>query len=230
VLYRSKIARPTRSPEEFWDKYGRTWRIRHPRLEVLGDEWGGANEFITVLKEFCKPYSVVAEIGCGWGRISKSIVDSCARLVCQDISSEMIRRAKSRLENKDNCFFVKSDGKSLRRLGYGNFDLVFSHDVFVHFPLIDVYNNLEEVYKLLKNGGIFIVSFYDFEHHFSKFRKQALNYKAVPLDKRDVDIVRFVTPRQVQLMSKDVGFQAVDVLQKEDSVKRKGFVICILKK
>ena len=169
MLYRIKIAHPTRSREEFWDEYSRTWRIRHRRLEALGDEWGGANEFITVLKELCNPYSVVAEIGCGWGRISKSIVDSCARLVCQDISSEMIRRAKDRLGNKDKCSFVKTDGKSLHRLGYGKFDLVFSHDVFVHFSLIDVYNNLEEVYRLLKKGGIFIVSFYDFEHHFSKF-------------------------------------------------------------
>ncbi|MBI2885671.1 MAG: class I SAM-dependent methyltransferase [Chloroflexi bacterium] len=98
--------------------------------------------------------AVVLEIGCGIGALLKPLAQRVKEVHGVDISSEMLKQAKVRLEGYANVHLHKTDG-TLDMLPDGYFDLVFSSGVFIHFPRKElVYAYLKEAARLLKPGAL----------------------------------------------------------------------------
>ena len=97
------------------------------------------------------------EIGCGNGRMTEFIVWKYDEVIGTDISGEMIRLARERMSNVKNVKLFETDGESIPA-PYESVDVAFSYLVFQHIKDRDmIRRNFEEVYRVLKPGGIFKV-------------------------------------------------------------------------
>lgn len=97
------------------------------------------------------------EIGCGTGRMTEFISGIYRKVIGIDISGEMIRIAKGRLNHLSNIEWRETSGETIP-LKDNTVDIAFSYLVFQHFKERSmVEKNFEEVYRVLKPGGIFKV-------------------------------------------------------------------------
>jgi ubiquinone/menaquinone biosynthesis C-methylase UbiE len=93
------------------------------------------------------------EIGCGNGRMTEFIAKQFI-VIPIDISSVMITQAKKRLPDIP---FYETDGYTIP-VKDNVVDIAFSYIVFQHFKTQEmVESNFNEVYRVLKPGGIFKV-------------------------------------------------------------------------
>jgi len=81
---------------------------------------------------------------------------------------------------------------------------VYSHDVFVHFPALLVYFYLQEFKRVLKPGGLGLISFLHFVTQFEWFKQLSLDYfrqRRVPPHARHY----FVTDEMLRTMLADLS-------------------------
>jgi ubiquinone/menaquinone biosynthesis C-methylase UbiE len=99
----------------------------------------------------------ILELGCGIGRLLKPLAleRSDVELYGVDVSSEMIRQGKERLRDFPNLHLREMNGKDLLLFGNDFFDLVFSYITLQHVPRRYHENLFREVYRVLKQGGVF---------------------------------------------------------------------------
>eukprot|EP00435_Cladocopium_sp_Y103_P007999 s3036_g2.t1 len=101
---------------KLWNAYAQSWATdadfvermsRHVQREAkelsfVGDEWSDAASLTKVLEEWLlphlAPHLAVAEVGSGGGRISALVAPRVQRLLCFDISEEMLKMARKSLE------------------------------------------------------------------------------------------------------------------------------------
>lgn len=96
----------------------------------------------------------VLEIGCGTGRITEFLAENFAKVFAIDISEEMVRIGRERLNTHRNIEFIANDGQNYP-LKDNSVDLVFSFIVFQHMPNKEVIeNNFREIKRVLKNDGM----------------------------------------------------------------------------
>jgi len=122
------------------------------------------NSYDTLAKEYMeRSYSVddnfyikakmkILEIGCGVGRMLKIFEDMQCKTVVVDLSKEMIKYAKIFSPHTEficddiqNVYFKKS-----------SFDVIYMGAVIHNFPIKDVTKLLDNIYKWLKDDGVFI--------------------------------------------------------------------------
>lgn len=93
----------------------------------------------------------VLEVGCGAGHILERIYSG--KLTGTDISSVQIERAKIRLGSK--AVLLKAKGEELP-FPDNSFDRIICTEVFEH--VLEPVTILKEIYRVLKNDGIFSLS------------------------------------------------------------------------
>jgi ubiquinone/menaquinone biosynthesis C-methylase UbiE len=100
------------------------------------------------------------EIGCGIGRLMQNIADECGEIHGVDISDEMIRLGRERLAGVSRAYFHVTIESDLRAFTNDTFDVVYSYAVMQHLPdRILFWRYLQEAFRVLKSGGLFIVQF-----------------------------------------------------------------------
>lgn len=98
---------------------------------------------------------ILLEIGCGNGRMTRSLCAAFGHVYAYDISQRMIDQAKQLLSDRANVTFVVGSGTDLRPFRDEMFDYCFSYTVFQHIPERSiVYTYLGEIFRTLKPGGI----------------------------------------------------------------------------
>ncbi|OGL45633.1 MAG: hypothetical protein A2161_02930 [Candidatus Schekmanbacteria bacterium RBG_13_48_7] len=110
-----------------------------------------------------KPDDVVLDLGCGTGRVTKEFIDQCAHLVAVDFSFESLLYLQKRLtpEQLKKIHLVQVDICYLP-FRTSIFDNVISTGVFCCIPSQDTRNlALDNVNRILKKNGIFIISVYN---------------------------------------------------------------------
>jgi SAM-dependent methyltransferase/glycosyltransferase involved in cell wall biosynthesis len=99
---------------------------------------------------------VTLEIGCGSGRITKSLASLFGRVVAVDISPTMLEKARQFVCAR-NVEYVESDGVSIS-VPAGSIDVAFSYIVYQHFPSKDAVSaSFQNVSRALRAGGLFKV-------------------------------------------------------------------------
>lgn len=166
-MYRARKERLRRASdgidyERSWDQYARDWKHLHPGLMHVGDEWTGQSagaaatlaEYERLIeRRFIVPYvdatDTVLEIGVGGGKTARLLLNHAARVICADISAEMLATTRGRIGD-DRARFVKLDGRNLRPIGHGSADVCFSFDTLVHIEPRDIFNYLAQIPSLLR--------------------------------------------------------------------------------
>jgi SAM-dependent methyltransferase len=98
----------------------------------------------------------VLEIGCGAGRVTKALASVFGEVHAVDVSPEMIRLAREKLEATANVHLYVNSGIDLAVLPDVPFHFAFSFIVFQHIPDKAVIENyIREVYRVLAPGALF---------------------------------------------------------------------------
>lgn len=97
----------------------------------------------------------VLDFGCGSGYGSALLAGAAAHVTGVDISQEAIDHARDHYQKENNKFFT-ADVVDAKLLESDSFDVVVSFEVIEHLP--DRGRYLREACRLLKPGGVFIVS------------------------------------------------------------------------
>lgn len=129
-------------------------------IDILNSEWydGEKTARECVLQHISKD-SIVLEIACGIGRVSKFVAPECKHLLCTDILDEALEGAKENLLKYNNISFEKINGYNLVGLYDNYFDCVYSFTTFFHFDFELIVKYFDEIKRVLKPGGIGIIEF-----------------------------------------------------------------------
>jgi len=152
-----------------WDERARE-NARH-FIATANSEWNAAEffesgrlnvyyEILTDLGNVCQGRSPkdmkVLEIGCGAGRMTRSLAEVFGQVYAVDVSGEMIAKAKEALADLRNVNLFQNSGADLEVLGDVRIDFAFSYIVFQHIPSREaIASYVREVYRLLRPGGLF---------------------------------------------------------------------------
>jgi len=99
---------------------------------------------------------IVLEIGCGAGRMTRSIAEIFGHVHAVDVSGEMLARARTRLADIENVTWTHTNGVDLDALGDVQLDFALSYIVFQHIPDIEVIRGyIREVALRLKPDALF---------------------------------------------------------------------------
>jgi len=197
--------------EIYWDAYAQDWRKsrKASQLDYLGNEWKNQEVFLSLLQKYSSPRSHALEIGSGGGRITSRAVELFQHVHAADISSEMLRQCQRTLPHK-NVSYHKLDGFTLREFPDSSIDLVFSHDVFVHFSSLQLYPYFREIKRVLRPSGLALISFYNFSRHFELFKEISLRFhdeRRFPPHMR----VHFLTEEMLRKMLADLNLEIVEI-------------------
>lgn len=104
------------------------------------------------------------EIGCGAGRLTCGLAKRFKKVFGLDVSTVMVDKATQMVADQgySNVTLWPGDGVTLQPQKDNSIDVVYSCIVFQHIPNVDLQlGYLEEVARILKPGGLFVISLYN---------------------------------------------------------------------
>mmetsp|Transcript_30511 Transcript_30511/g.78965 ORF Transcript_30511/g.78965 Transcript_30511/m.78965 type:complete len:316 (+) Transcript_30511:611-1558(+) len=132
-------------------------------IHRVGDEWSDVESFQEVLRDWILPHAdnaIVAEIGSGGGRVAVELSRVAQRLECFDISQNMLSRASAAVASVEGAcaasfhkLEIDSSGRTKFPSCEAQFDFVVVFDVLVHMDLHSTWHTLQQVRRMLKQGG-----------------------------------------------------------------------------
>jgi ubiquinone/menaquinone biosynthesis C-methylase UbiE len=146
--------------KEFYREYVKIWddgALRDAPFITLGVE-AILGDFYGDLSDAPPPFPVTPgartlDLGCGWGRVLKPVMDRGADAVGIDISENMLNLAKNHLHNNNlTPLLVRGDGTRLP-FRDESFDLVYTLLVLQHLSKKNGALLLNEIARILKPGG-----------------------------------------------------------------------------
>lgn len=134
----------------FWDKRSRVFD-----KQVLNLYHNAYKKTIKRSVTFLNKDDKMLEIGCGTGNITIPLAACVKEITAIDISAEMMKHAEEKAEKykKDNITFLNTDLMNLKAEA-DSFDVVTAYNVLLYMKDRD--EILDEIYRILKPGGIFI--------------------------------------------------------------------------
>jgi len=95
----------------------------------------------------------VVELACGWGRHVPYYIKDAKCIVLVDILERNIEYCKNRFKGEKKITYYVNNGHDLNLVESGTQTAVFSYDAMVHFELLDVFEYLKEINRILVHGG-----------------------------------------------------------------------------
>jgi ubiquinone/menaquinone biosynthesis C-methylase UbiE len=134
----------------------------HYRWERGENEWNQSDEWKTsviedVMLKNISPGHVVLEIGPGYGRWTRKLVEISRHLIVVDVTEKCIDHCKDVFGDNDNVEFHVNDGRTLGFVSDNSVDFVWSFDVFVHIEPPDIASYLQEFQRILTPDGLVII-------------------------------------------------------------------------
>jgi ubiquinone/menaquinone biosynthesis C-methylase UbiE len=125
------------------------------RLALLdGEGWTANNHYHnSLLKHVPQNCENALEIGCGTGAFARQLAERCRRVVALDLSSEMIRVARSRSMQFDNLEFQVADAMTWS-FPQSHFDFVCSIATLHHLEQREL---LLKIKDALKPRGVLVI-------------------------------------------------------------------------
>ena len=124
-------------------------------IKILWDEIRH-EELISAVLEMSTPHSGknILDMGCGTGGMPHYIHDM-NYIIGTDISDVAIKQAKETFKDNPKKMFKQMDAQNLT-FRNKEFDIVFAKEVIEHLP--DVQKAIKEIYRVLKPGGLFVLT------------------------------------------------------------------------
>lgn len=92
------------------------------------------------------------DLGCGTGRLIPTLKKSATKVTAADVSEEMLRIVKQKFPEVETSLANVND----LPFNEGYFDLVVASFLIVHVRDLEI--AFDQIYRVLKDGGIFIVT------------------------------------------------------------------------
>ena len=139
-----------------------TLKWNNYRWEQGEDEWTISAEWKQsiidhVILKYVDSGGNVLEVGPGFGRWTRKLVELSERLIVVDISEKCIDHCKKLFGGNTNIEFHLNDGGSLDFIIDDSVDFIWSFDVFVHIEPVDIERYLKEFRRILKKNGRVII-------------------------------------------------------------------------
>jgi SAM-dependent methyltransferase len=155
---------PVQALNQTWSRYARDWDDR-PDLNLgvrtLGEEWGGPEFAARIVSDVAAPYLgpdvEVLELGCGGGKFSAHLRERSRKLVCADISADMLARARAHVGEGDDIAFTQLNGRDFTGVPDASIDFIYSYDVLLHLQPQNVFSYLRDARRVLRPGGVFML-------------------------------------------------------------------------
>ena len=143
--------------EEAWDRHSEDYQAAHniPTRYIHYGPKCPTEDDLHLLDDVSGKN--VIELGCGGGQCSIAFANKCAHVIGVDLSEKQLSYAR-RLASKENVKikFIKADIRDLSAIPDGSQDIAFSAYAFQYVQ--NLRESFDEVYGLLKSGGIFVFS------------------------------------------------------------------------
>ena len=117
--------------------------------------WGTDSVFLSYFKKL--DLSNVIELACGRGRHVPNYIEKAGQITLVDILPENIEYCGQRFKDKNNIVYYCNNGYNLESLKDSSYSSLFCYDAMVHFELIDIYEYLKDIYRVLEVGGYALI-------------------------------------------------------------------------
>jgi SAM-dependent methyltransferase len=98
----------------------------------------------------------ILELGCGAGRVTRTLAKVFGEVHALDVSGEMVDQAREAVRDLPNAFIYQNNGVDLSVPGDRLFDFAYSGCVFHHIGERKIIENyVREVHRLLRPGCLF---------------------------------------------------------------------------
>lgn len=155
---------PSGSMERYWNgraredpfRYvdNRRWRWQDDMESFWRGGQEALNDLLTTLGMRLNGSEDVVEIGCGVGRVTRSLAERAGSVHALDVSGEMLARARQLNPGLDHVRWLHGDGRSLAPLPDRQFDVCISLVVFQHLPDPELtYAYVREMGRVLRPDG-----------------------------------------------------------------------------
>jgi SAM-dependent methyltransferase len=150
--------------ERYWDERARENALFFVDNEIGYDDpdtdafWRRGEEVVDLMLGMVelepRQDEVVLDIGCGVGRLTRSLAKRVRHVYGLDVSQEMLRLAEQHNRELANVEWVHGDGASLAGVGDASVDGCFSHVVFQHIPDPEItLAYVRDMGRVLRAGG-----------------------------------------------------------------------------
>ena len=136
-----------------WNAY--SWKYGENEWNV-SEEWK-ESVIEQVMLKHVQPDHAVLEIGPGFGRWTRKLIEISRHLIAVDVTEKCIEHCKREFGQNSNAEFHLNDGRSLDMVADNSIDFIWSFDVFVHIEPSDIECYLQEFRRLLKDDGLVII-------------------------------------------------------------------------
>jgi ubiquinone/menaquinone biosynthesis C-methylase UbiE len=126
--------------------------------DIESFETGGMQDFARLM-EYYDEDSVVLDLGCGIGRVAKYVSPGCKSLYGVDVSEYMLDVAAKRLNELNNITYVRCLDTVFPEISDESVDFAYCLLVLQHLEREDAFLLLEEIHRVLKDEGKFMVTF-----------------------------------------------------------------------
>ena len=154
------------------------------------------------------------EIGCGVGRVGKSLAPLVKSWLGCDASGAMVEHARSRLGAFDNVELRETSGHDLQPIADESMDVVYSTVVFMHLDEWDRYRYVQEAFRVLRPGGRFWCDNISImtENGWKYFEEHCRAFE--PLN-RPAHIAKCSTPQELSTYLRRAGFDQVETRERD---------------
>ncbi len=96
----------------------------------------------------------VIELAVGHGRHVKMYEPNARHIVLVDILQKNIDLCKERFKGNGKIEYYCNNGYNLKELGNEEYSALFTYDAMVHFEMLDIFEYLKDIHRVLKRGGM----------------------------------------------------------------------------
>jgi demethylmenaquinone methyltransferase/2-methoxy-6-polyprenyl-1,4-benzoquinol methylase len=181
--------------KEFFDKCADKWRYPHEEKRKLIEE-----NIIPLLE--LKQTDIILDACCGTGNLIAMLKGKCAKIIALDYSVNMLNKAEE--INGNAAVYAEASIEETRRADE-EFDKIICHNAFPHID--DKQKAFNECFRILKTGGIFVIS-----HDASKTQIDAFHKKCSHPVKNDMLPSNF----EIITFAAVAGFKTAEILDEEN--------------
>lgn len=118
------------------------------KQDSLNVFWNDNSPFYCYFREL--DLSNIIELACGRGRHVQKYLDDAEKITLVDIVENNIKYCKERYKDNEKITYYCNNGYNLEKLPDETYTALFTYDAIVHFELIDIYEYLKDIYRVLK--------------------------------------------------------------------------------
>jgi ubiquinone/menaquinone biosynthesis C-methylase UbiE len=190
--------------------------VEQARSAVAGEGseasfWAGGAASCDVLLRTVgiKPEDVVLEIGCGVGRVGRSVAPLCREWIGCDVSPTMLEHAGTYLADLENVRLVETSGFDLAAIASESVDVVYCMVVFMHLDEWDRYSYVAEGMRVLAPGGRIYIDNFNLcsDEGWALFEQ----HRAISPEDRPPHVSKSSTPQELETYLRRAGFDAISL-------------------